>query len=228
MKALNQKAEQIFRALIAHANESGTAKIDNGGDGIMAVHIEKLTEYTDKGPLSGRVWSIAHYFEQNGDLCNDPDMTFLETPRGIYPLSFEMQGTVLARFEQSVHLDQERPTFNPRMQRDHANFANQWMVNIKAQQGIKIGPNKPGQMVKAQQSTQSTESSPKSPGEGLELVEYSPLSFAIFGERTKELKDTLHELGGKFNRFLKRNGQPEPGWIFSKKREQEVRQFFSF
>lgn len=48
----------------------------------------------------------------------------------------------------------------------------------------------------------------------LQLVIYSDASFAIFGTTdktaTKKYKDDLQSLGGKFNNWLKRNGEPTP------------------
>lgn len=53
------------------------------------------------------------------------------------------------------------------------------------------------------------------PGTGdIELIEYSPLSFVVRGEGTRQIKDTLMEKGGAFNRFLKCG----PGFVFSKKK----------
>lgn len=132
MKSLNQRAEKVFRKLIEKA-DNGHAKIDTGGPGIMPVAVECIGK-SENTHFSGKIWSIAHYFEQMGDLCADPEMTFLETERGIYPLSFEMQGSILARFEQSVNLNKPNPTYIPPLQKEHASFANQWMINIKHQQ----------------------------------------------------------------------------------------------
>jgi hypothetical protein len=59
---------------------------------------------------------------------------------------------------------------------------------------------------------------------GLILVEYSPKSIAIFGA-TKIHKNELRKLGGKWQPFLKRNGEIDPsGWIFSRKNETKLRQ----
>ena len=58
--------------------------------------------------------------------------------------------------------------------------------------------------------------------EGVELVKYSEKAVAVFGN-TKPIKDTLKELGGKFNPFLKRNGAATPGWIFSARHEGTIR-----
>lgn len=56
----------------------------------------------------------------------------------------------------------------------------------------------------------------------LELVNYSERSFAIFGD-TKPMQAKLEALGGKFNRWLKRDGIATPGFIFSIGRIDSVR-----
>ena len=51
--------------------------------------------------------------------------------------------------------------------------------------------------------------------------EYSEKAFAVIGERTKEFKEVLKTIGGKFNRYLKIDGEPTAGWIFSKRRVKD-------
>lgn len=58
--------------------------------------------------------------------------------------------------------------------------------------------------------------------EGLELVDYSEKAIALFGN-TKEIKEKLKEIGGRFNPFLTRNGEKMAGWIFSKSKENELK-----
>ena len=58
--------------------------------------------------------------------------------------------------------------------------------------------------------------------EGLEMVDYSEKAIAVFGD-TKAIKEQLKELGGRFNPSLNYNGEKRAGWIFSKKRADEVR-----
>ena len=53
---------------------------------------------------------------------------------------------------------------------------------------------------------------------GIDVVDYSEKAIAITGD-TKEIKDLLKELGGKFNPRLTCGC----GWVFSKTKEQEVR-----
>ena len=52
----------------------------------------------------------------------------------------------------------------------------------------------------------------------IKLIDYSEKAIAIVGETT-EIKDTLKSLGGRYNPHLSCGA----GWIFSKKKEQEVR-----
>lgn len=54
--------------------------------------------------------------------------------------------------------------------------------------------------------------------EGLQIVDYSDRAFAITGD-TKPISGLLRELGGRFNARLSCGA----GWIFSKRKEQEVR-----
>lgn len=53
---------------------------------------------------------------------------------------------------------------------------------------------------------------------GIEIVDYSEKSFAVIGE-TKAIKDTLKELGGRFNFRLSCGA----GWIFSKTKLEDVK-----
>ena len=57
----------------------------------------------------------------------------------------------------------------------------------------------------------------------VQIIDYSEKAIAVIGE-TKPIKDTLSELGGRFNRFLTYNGEKVVGWVFSKTREQAVRE----
>lgn len=60
----------------------------------------------------------------------------------------------------------------------------------------------------------------------LVMVEYSPLSFAIFGD-TKKHKDELKAMGGKFNPYLSRDGQKAAGWIFANSKADQVKKYFN-
>jgi hypothetical protein len=56
----------------------------------------------------------------------------------------------------------------------------------------------------------------------MQVVNYSDKAIAVIGN-TKQVKDRLMQLGGKFNPYLKCGA----GWIFSKKKEAAVLAFVS-
>ena len=60
----------------------------------------------------------------------------------------------------------------------------------------------------------------------LELIQYSERAIAVIGD-TKPHKDQLKALGGSFNAHIRHNNEKVCGWIFSKKRETEVRNFLN-
>ena len=57
----------------------------------------------------------------------------------------------------------------------------------------------------------------------LEIVEYREKSIAVFGG-TKPIKDVLRDLNGLFRADLTYKGERRAGWIYSKKKEQKVRE----
>ena len=69
------------------------------------------------------------------------------------------------------------------------------------------------------QKQSKTESTPKA-GE-YSIIDYSEKSIALIGD-TREMKEHLKKLGGRFNRGLRCG----PGWIFSKKKEAALRVIF--
>jgi hypothetical protein len=54
------------------------------------------------------------------------------------------------------------------------------------------------------------------------IVDYSEKALALFGD-TKPVKDQLKALGGRFNPKLAYENGKKAGWIFSKSKEQELR-----
>ena len=54
------------------------------------------------------------------------------------------------------------------------------------------------------------------------IVNYSEKALVVFGD-TRPIRDQLKALGGRFNPRLTHNEQKKAGWIFSKFKEQEVR-----
>ena len=113
-------------------------KISNN-DTFMPVHAEKIWKvYGMMG--TGNLFSVAHYYKQNGDMMKDPDMVFLEAEDlegnvGYYPISFEQSNPFI--YQESVVFEDGKFTgIRPKLQADHVSFANKWMKNIKQQQAI--------------------------------------------------------------------------------------------
>ncbi len=127
MKPLNKTATQTFLKIIEGLEEH--KKIDAKA-GFMPLHVEKL--YTDE---IGDIFSFAHYYKQNGDMMKDPDMEFILTKSGqVFPKMFQMDAPPI--YEESIFFD-EQWKVKPAQQRQHAQFANMWLKNIKVQQNIK-------------------------------------------------------------------------------------------
>jgi len=126
MKAVNKKAQAVLDVLTEKAQV-----IDNQ-KGFMSVHVEELFTVD-----AGTIWSIAHYYEQNGDMMRDPDVEFLKAKDGkYYPLSFRQDPYFYQEAVEGDPLQGEIKGYRPRMQKDIAVFCGTWMQNIKQQQDL--------------------------------------------------------------------------------------------
>lgn len=61
--------------------------------------------------------------------------------------------------------------------------------------------------------------------EQLSVVDYTEKSFVVCGELTRTYKDDLKNLGGRFNKNLKYEGNPLVGWVFPMKNKEKVMEF---
>lgn len=133
MHFLDKSAEKVFHTLIEGLKEPGDAKkIDNTNGTYMPVHVEIF----DRSQYGNHV-SIAHYYEQNGDLMKDPEMTFLASLKGsVLPMTFEQDGGIPV-CQVAMEID-ENGTIrrSENLQDSLADFANMWMMNIKDQQRL--------------------------------------------------------------------------------------------
>lgn len=143
MKTLNHSATATFIRILSLMKGKDHLKLDNAPGAFMPLSVEFLF-FRKFGSAIGKVYSFAHYFEQNGDLVPDPDMTFLfiDPPAGtpstieltrIYPLTFQTQiGFDEAMFQN----DHGKWQYKPSSLADLVSFSNLWMKNIKLQQEI--------------------------------------------------------------------------------------------
>src|SRR4051794_39035245 len=100
MMKLPPKAARILDKLTDGLTKVGDhAKIDNAPGAYMAACIE-IIDRTHQGWL---IVSVAHYFEQNGDLCCDPDVTIMRAKDGDYAMTF--QQTIPPIFQQPLRIE---------------------------------------------------------------------------------------------------------------------------
>jgi len=130
MKTLSKTAAKTLDLLTEGLTAPGDSKkVDNTNGTFMAVHVEMIGQDSN-GPL----FSVAHYFVQNGDMCQDPEMVFMRAHDGAYlPISF--QQAIPPVYQEAMDL--RKDTFRPRLMAQLASFANTWMRNIKQQQRLR-------------------------------------------------------------------------------------------
>ena len=133
MKAINQAARKVMEQLTEGlGSENSHRKLDNAPGAFMAVVVEFVGD-TRLGPT----YSVAHYFEQNGDLLADPEMLFLKAATGdFYPLHVQMDALGVFRCGYTISEDGNGDRINKREQADQAVFAGTWMRNVAYQQKL--------------------------------------------------------------------------------------------
>ena len=127
MKTLDRKASEILQKLLALQK----SKIDNSDGTYMPVHIE-IIDRTDKYNHI----SLAHYGRQNGDAMRDPEMIIALHKESQQFVPYYYRNDYMGMEQYSVRWTEEGVLLNRRLQAEHTTFANQWLRNIAAQQGI--------------------------------------------------------------------------------------------
>jgi hypothetical protein len=139
MKSLNKTASSIFAKLITQMGQADYLKLDRGGSAIMALSIEKLVPEVDFAGNNATIYSLSHYFEQNGDLVPDPDMTFavidqIKEAKGLLIIPLTFQNSIY--YTEAIFLKADSWQIHPKQQADLADFANNWLKNIQWQQDL--------------------------------------------------------------------------------------------
>jgi hypothetical protein len=105
-------------------------KIEN--EGYMALVIE----HVGKGPRGCDLVSVAHYYEQNGDLMADPEMTFERGADGeLHPITYKQDGVGL--FQEAVWVQDGQTLVRPQLLRQLKAFARSWSKNLREQGFLK-------------------------------------------------------------------------------------------
>lgn len=126
MQPVNKKAAAILEKLTAGLEYAEARKIDNTDGVFMAVYIDRIGD---------DLYSVAHYYTQNGDRMADPDVVFWKRPNGWFPVECTMHGA--GYYNKVLVIEKgEVVQWKPRAYRDLKIFCGTWMANIKAQQRL--------------------------------------------------------------------------------------------
>ncbi len=90
-------------------------------------------EIVGRGPQGGTLLSIAHYYEQNGDLMRDPDLVVEIVPESgdWVPVSYRQDN--LGVYQEAVTIDRGTVLFDHGLVADLREFMRDWDRNIRAQ-----------------------------------------------------------------------------------------------
>lgn len=133
MMKLPPKATKILDKLCEGLSKRGDhRKIDNSDGAFMAACIEII----DRTHQGWHIVSVAHYFEQNGDLCCDPDVTILRAKDGDYAMTF--QQAVPPVFQQPLRIVGGTIHVNEKSQKDLTIFVVEFLTNINEQQKLGV------------------------------------------------------------------------------------------
>ncbi len=130
LKPASKFAAKVLDILVERLTESGQSrKVDNTNGAFMPVHVECVSKTEH-----GLVFSVAHYFEAQGDLVADPEMDLLRDESGAwYPLSISM---AFGRKHAVMFVGGGKARVDEREYRSQLRFVSMWMKNIKAQQRL--------------------------------------------------------------------------------------------
>ena len=132
MEAVNKSAKKVLDTLTRGLSlDTSSRSFGRPGDVFMQVHVSWVDDFKE-----GPIFSVAHYFEQMGDLMADPEMTFLRGGDGeYYPLSYKLDS--MGVYKEAVDFRGGAiKGFKVKQQAEMASFANGWMANIKDQQDL--------------------------------------------------------------------------------------------
>ena len=131
MKSLSKAAAAVMEILTRGLKLGDHRKIDNSEGAFMPVCVENIGQ-TELGPL----FTIAHYYDQNGDLMRDPEMVFLKRDGKYYPVSFHQDGG-LGFYQQAIEIQGAKVIgYRLPVLDEQVGFAGIWMKNIKEQQEL--------------------------------------------------------------------------------------------
>lgn len=96
-------------------------------DGYMDLVFEPLMVPESVTSENCKAFSIAHYFKQNGDLCQDPEMVLIIHPSIKAVEAFSFQMAIPPRYQEVYP---EPGKFVPQYKRELNSFLRQWLNNL--------------------------------------------------------------------------------------------------
>lgn len=95
--------------------------------GYMDLVVERVEMLDNFNGQDCKAISLAHYFEQNGDLCQDPEMVVLIYPESKIAEAFSFQQAIPPVYQEVYP---EPGKFYLRLKNDLNSFLRQWLNNL--------------------------------------------------------------------------------------------------
>jgi uncharacterized protein YqiB (DUF1249 family) len=96
-------------------------------EGFMDLVFEKLPYLDGFNGQAYKAFSIAHYFKQNGDLCQDPEMVVVVYPDLAMAEAYSFQQAIPPLY-QDVY--PEPGKVRPKLKKELNSFLRQWLQNL--------------------------------------------------------------------------------------------------
>lgn len=133
---LSKHAERVFRNAIAKIPaDKGHVIIGEQGGAYMPLHVEcvgSIKHGTPGNEIAYKLYSMAHYYEQNGDLMSDPEMVFEDIgEHGMIPVSYKQDA--LGIYNEVYAFDANTGCVSGvrlKLRQDLVRFANAWAKNL--------------------------------------------------------------------------------------------------
>jgi hypothetical protein len=140
MKRLNLNSTRIFCVLMDSLVDN-YRKIENKP--YMPLSMEFIGTAQLKPYGLAMLYSLCHYYKQNGDLMQDPEMCFAVVDNrersqdytAVYVVPYMYQQANLGIYQESIQIEEGCffGSFDGRQQAQHAAFADTWLDNIEQQ-----------------------------------------------------------------------------------------------